>query len=433
MQTINTPKDVINDLNTLFFKFLWNNKSEKIKRNTLIGNRFDGGLCMIDIEAYAKSMKSKFVKTLTDNQIANWKIIPTFFLNQYGTNLLVFRMNIDTFKSLPKTRIVLPTFYKSLLETWIDIKYVKSTSRPSTFYEIRKQVLWGNCNIKLNSKCLIFHTWIKSGIIFVNDILDDSGNINAKYIFEKLKDKHNWISEIHKLKNAIPKEWQGILKSEASKLTKVTTTLSVHINKLAIQDLTNKYVYQLLVKRKFVTPYLHTYWNSLFNTDTNWTNLYLFINKALIDNRVKQYRYKLIHNIIATNENLFKWRISTSPNCITCGSIETLQHFFIDCNYISNFWTHILNTLEHCGVANPLNKLKYIILGYKIYFKECNLLNVLLSYIGFAIYKGYYISERRSKLIDITKLLRSELLVITNYYKKHNIPYQLLRKFLEQL
>ena len=41
-------------------------------------------------------------------------------------------------------------------------------------------------------------------MLFVNDSLDESGNLNAKLIFEKLKDKHNWISEIHKLKKAIP-------------------------------------------------------------------------------------------------------------------------------------------------------------------------------------------------------------------------------------
>ena len=187
------------------------------------------------------------------------------------------------------------------------------------------------------------------------------------------------------------------------------------------------------MKRKFVIPYLHTYWNRLFSTDTNWTELYFLINKVLIDNRVKQYRYKLIHNIIATNDNLFKWRIAMSPNCTTCGSIETMQHFFIECNCISNFWTHILNILEQCGVSKPFNNLKCLILGYKIDFRECNLLNVLLSYIGFSIYKGYYISERRSKPIDITKLLRSELHFLTKYYKKHKIPCQLLLKFLEQL
>ena len=110
-----------------------------------------------------------------------------------------------------------------------------------------------------------------------------------------------------------------------------------------------------------------------------------------------------------------------SPNCTICGTLETMQHFFIECNCISSFWTHILNILVHCGVSKPLNNIKYLILGYKTDFKECNLLNVLLSYIGFSIYKGYYISERRSKHFDISKLLRSELLVLTKYYK--NIRY----------
>ena len=59
MQSTHTPIPIINLLNTLFFKFLWNNKSEKIKRLTLIGDKTKGGLEMVDLDIYQKTEVDK--------------------------------------------------------------------------------------------------------------------------------------------------------------------------------------------------------------------------------------------------------------------------------------------------------------------------------------------------------------------------------------
>ena len=44
-------------------------------------------------------------------------------------------------------------------------------------------------------------------------------------------------------------------------------------------------------------------------------------------NNVKQFKYKLLNNIIATNENLCKWKITDSPDCINCKCKEDYEHF----------------------------------------------------------------------------------------------------------
>ena len=49
---------------------------------------------------------------------------------------------------------------------------------PQNFRDIRKQIIWGNKYIKYNGKCLVKVNWIKSGIIFINDILDEYGHIS---------------------------------------------------------------------------------------------------------------------------------------------------------------------------------------------------------------------------------------------------------------
>ena len=111
--------------------------------------------------------------------------------------------------------------------------------QPNTFYDIRKQVLWGNKYIKRNGKCLIFHNWIESNIIYVNDILSNEGTISEAYILNKLNNKRNWVSEIYSIKQSIPKTWLNILKKEISVKSQVKTTLTE--GPLAsIKDMSNK-------------------------------------------------------------------------------------------------------------------------------------------------------------------------------------------------
>jgi len=80
------------------FKFIWNGKPDKVKRNTLIGDFEKGRLKMIDIESYFISLKESWVSRLTDSKCSNWKLIPLEYLNALGKKWLTFNMNIDVKK-----------------------------------------------------------------------------------------------------------------------------------------------------------------------------------------------------------------------------------------------------------------------------------------------------------------------------------------------
>jgi len=61
----------------------------------------------------------------------------------------------------------------------------------------------------------------------------------------------------------------------------------------------------IFIQTQFQKPYIHTFCIQKFKNNVNWENIYYFLNYSLMDNRIKLYRYKLLHIIIATNENLF--------------------------------------------------------------------------------------------------------------------------------
>ena len=51
------PKTFFKKLNTLFFKFIWKGGNDRVKRNYSYNGYDEGGLRMIDIEAFSKAQK----------------------------------------------------------------------------------------------------------------------------------------------------------------------------------------------------------------------------------------------------------------------------------------------------------------------------------------------------------------------------------------
>ena len=135
----------------MIFEFLWEGKRDKIKRTTVIGNKLDGGLEVPDFNYYSKTMKLKWVNYLTNPIIANWKIIPSLFLDQFGKDFLIFHMHLDSLKSLPQTTHKLSEFYKHLVTLWVQFKQLPSnqTKLSNNYYNIRKEIIWGNKYIKV--------------------------------------------------------------------------------------------------------------------------------------------------------------------------------------------------------------------------------------------------------------------------------------------
>ena len=71
---LQTDYEAIKELNTIFHKFLWNEKGDKIMRNVMINNFSEGGLKMIDIASFNKSLKGYWIiEYFNTNNASSWK------------------------------------------------------------------------------------------------------------------------------------------------------------------------------------------------------------------------------------------------------------------------------------------------------------------------------------------------------------------------
>ena len=60
----NPPGNLVQSLNKLFYKFLWNSGPDKIKRKIIIKDIIKGGLRMIQIDSFVTALKVTWLRQL---------------------------------------------------------------------------------------------------------------------------------------------------------------------------------------------------------------------------------------------------------------------------------------------------------------------------------------------------------------------------------
>ncbi len=88
MSILSTPNEVLKEIEKMIFKFLWDAK-DRIKRKTLIGDKTDGGLKMLDIFCKDKSLKCGWISRISNDGVNSSFL--NMYLSKFGvdTNYLI--------------------------------------------------------------------------------------------------------------------------------------------------------------------------------------------------------------------------------------------------------------------------------------------------------------------------------------------------------
>ena len=114
--TICIPKDIIKKVDKIFYKFLWRS-IEKVKRNMVIQPVEQGGLNMINIQAFFNSLVANWTNRIieADPNVHGWVQLSSMFLKSFDFAGLYMMFNFDDsvlFSDIEQ----LPPFYKAMLK-----------------------------------------------------------------------------------------------------------------------------------------------------------------------------------------------------------------------------------------------------------------------------------------------------------------------------
>ncbi len=356
---VHIPENIIRRVNTEIYNFVWNGKSDKVKRKIVVQDKENGGLDMIDFKHYVKACKCKWIKMYMNGNDATWKYMFEYFSEKENLGLFL-RGNFET-KELPKS---LPLYYLDTIKSWLEIKV---HSQELT------DIIWYNKDIKIGNQSVYNDRLFKAGIWCVHDLYHN----NAIVPFTVWQDRGVgqqeymlWRGLVHRCKYkdlaAVVKTVnRGIFYVKGKAIDIDAATLKLIRECFVSKDLDSLKQGDYKARQKYCIKY-----GVISNED--WKDIFKCMHSLWLNNCVKDLQYKILYRFLPTNYLLFKMGKVASPACTFCGvSQETIEHFIYDCNNVKNFWIQVFEKWNYiCPTLTILHDVKLVTFGMFRDFNE---------------------------------------------------------------
>ena len=338
MKSIGLKKEILQKINRILFSFIWGKdfKSgrtfEKIKRNILCREIEKGGLSMIDMIDLQNTFLLKWGFKLISQKNENWTGYPIALLKSVGGEK-VFFCNIEEkqFKGLEKIK---SGFWREVIQTWLqknntgkifDLKLLK----------FEENTIFNNINIKYKGKTLHMEEVAKKGIICVKDFLNSDQLLSYEEFLYKIGRYPGAEFDYNAIFNAL--EQCSIKKTglEISNFTENSKEILCRGNKvlrnMIREDDNNQSIGQQFWSRKFEEDILLRYKSTVEGTK---------------EIKMKEIMFKIFHNIYPTNFMLQKMKILDTNRCKYCGEVDFIEHFFVTCKRLTEYWDAVLEWIN---------------------------------------------------------------------------------------
>ena len=368
------PEDETLDLiNNIFFRFLWGGKSDKIRRGTIYKDYKEGGLKMVNIQHFQKSLILGWIKKIVgahETPPPWFTLISTTYENLNGLTLMGPEWCNTKIK---KTKNL---FWNHVFSQWVKFCAIQI---PQNVTELLNSSIWYNKQI---SKEVLFLTkWHKNRIDVIGDVVKKNGTVMSVEELRKLYridiNMFDYIRVKGLLNNFIKKSnikppfvFQKPYIPSHVKILFNTTASSRDFYKVHIKALYNQ------------EPLCQERWNNILNDTldkTDWVNLYRACFYVISDSYSKWFQYRVINQILGTRQYLNKIGLTNTETCRLCnGTSETLKHLLTECPESNELWKNIISWVKNkLGINLRIGNVEKI-LGYYYCDKSFTPVNFLL-------------------------------------------------------
>ena len=148
----------------IFYDNLWKGP-DRVKRNVKIQELAKGGLKMIDVKSFIEAQQLIWIDKITPENTKVLYQVLKYYLKRFG-GIFLFNCN----SKLNNNYRDIPEFYSLLLERWISISSLLEVQ------QFRSQIIWNNCNIKIDKNMVFYRKMFDKGIYFMHQIITPEGN-----------------------------------------------------------------------------------------------------------------------------------------------------------------------------------------------------------------------------------------------------------------
>ena len=402
-----TPLKFLEQIDKLIFKFLWNNKPSRVKRETIIATVDDGGLRMTDIFAFHSAQKIITMKNLIveDDKCLN------LFQSLCGIkkHLLDHKLSDSELEKITNFN-----FHQQMLKCWFNFK----SKSPESLQDMLNEYVFLNRYVTINSN-LIHPKELGLNEHYLNlKIIDLLNHRNKFMTCEELGSWPNWSTNIlhtNSLLAAIPKRWKLKINSSTFKF-QGTPCFGLVLNKCItpITKVTSRKVYWDIVKSKTTKPTSIEIWVDLFPflESVNWSSIYKLVYKISNEPYLQSFQYKILNRTVNCRYNLQKWNKISSNKCLHCFNTDTLEHHFYYCPVSTKFWGEV-NHFLHNTISVKINvSVCEILFGIFNYLNNDSDVFLIINFIillGKWFLNNCKSSERPVIFSEFVKMLKDKL------------------------
>lgn len=418
----NPPQLIFKQLEKECFNFIWNNGSEKIKRDQMYMSYEDGGFKVPNIKLFCQAQKLIWIKKLLDDSsVSNWKVLFLSCVENYGGNYIWLVKNEQ-----PSFLCKLNPFWKDVYYAWTSLTGKKPDENKLS------EPLFFNNNIKINNKPIFFKDWHLCGIKYVNDLINENGSPYTWQEFKTLYNINDNPFRFYSLLHAIPMNWKKRIKECGIKLDEVIDT---KIQKLKNLKKPSKYFYLNHISiSKNIPSKAEQKWEKLINREINiteWQRFYMIPYESTKETKLRSFQQKIIHRILPLNSWLYKCNLSTTSNCDFCLiHKESIEHFFWECTETKNIWLNLQNWIHSIDTDITLDiGLEKILLGDS---QNSSFLEHIKLITKEYIYNAK-LEQRKPSFHSLIPFIRYKILIEKEYLSKQKFQIKWNRKLLDSL
>ena len=351
IQSLSLPNEVLTEIDTLLFKFIWQKKFsekraiEKIKRSIICRDIDKGGLNMIKIRDQQRVFLIRWLQKVIDPQtISNLtnSNIPNIYFKEMGGIKYMTSATV----SVPDIKLPgVPGFWKDVIKTWLDINANSEATPKNTAKDILQEPLFFNGSVKYKGNPLYFRPWIRAGITHVFHIFEGGQILTINRLLTKIRNYGGLYFDYNAMYNAIPVIWKNIISNidyNNVDIRDVDTGVLTEKQK-KIMSLNNKELRKIIGENETASVCGRMFWRRKYDVDI--LKHFKIAVESTRESRLRLLHYKILHNIFPSNILLHKMKIKNTDNCDYCGAVDYVEHMFIHCPRLRGFWEMIFNMI----------------------------------------------------------------------------------------
>ena len=325
----------------------------KIKQSVIVKQYFEGGLNMINLNAFSQALKITWLRRILQKE-SKWQVLIKTIVNIKN----VFCCGSDYTDSTLKN--VKNVFWKDVLKALSNLqKCLNVDCDKSCPYQTP---IFCNKNLLVGGKSFFYKSWLDKGICFIQDLMDIEGNLlNFHAFIQSTSIKTNFL------------QYQGVIECIKKLMNK--NKLFNKLDKNITGPVFPKIVQSILKQKKGSQniykilnenndePTGKNKWNRLYHIDEkSWEYIFMAPFKITKCTKLRWFQTCINHKILATNKFLYQIKTIDSPNCSFCSTNEeSIEHLFWKCSKTQQFLKEVTEKFQEMNISLILNESNFIL------------------------------------------------------------------------